>query len=65
MYNNYLIQSLTEKKACANCTFYIQHYTKCGSSYIMCFAGHCVNKRMKAVKPSKVCTDFKMKEENR
>lgn len=55
---NYLIQNLVKDRSCANCEHYIQHYTKCGSNYIMCFAGHCTNKRMKAVKPSKVCDDF-------
>lgn len=63
MYSNYLIQNDTQEVSCANCTYYYQHYIKSGTQYIMCFAGHCVNKNSKRVKPNHKCENFRKKED--
>ena len=62
MYNSYLIQKETTEESCIFCKYYKQHYVKCRTQYIPCFAGHCMKRRMKGIKPDFTCDDF-MKEE--
>ena len=58
IFNNYLIQVVEKEESCVNCRYYVQHYTKADKEFIRCFMGHCVNKRMRNVKPSHSCENF-------